>query len=549
MPWPSSSPPALPDPSDDRRDEDWRAGGFGLYVHWPFCAAKCPYCDFNSHVRAGIDQDRWRRALIAEIRSAAEELPGREITSLFFGGGTPSLMPAETVAAVIDAAAACWSIAPDVEITLEANPTSVEAERFRGYRLAGVNRLSMGIQALNDTDLRALGRPNDNLQVHVLASLFFRNQAAYVLGRVIDGNSQRPFAVPILRTPDGRLYLDALLVDPGHLLTLFSLARAYFMVDMEVPSAYIAFLQSLMPEKPRAELYSAVGLQKQGKTIFYRDLHVHLKHSTDHFVLAPGTKGMVMVVFTLPSFPYVFKLIRDRFDPPKDSSPARVKDRYLLVKHHDRVGRMADTLEYSEVALPLARFSPAVLAELQRLTPSSIQIDGDRLVIKHLYIERRLIPLDLYLRDADEQRLRTGVQGFGDALRDLAGANIFPGDLLPKNFGVTRLGRVVFYDYDEICYLTECNFRRIPAARSDEDEYSAEPFYSVGPHDVFPEEFATFLFPPGPARDLFLRLHGDLCDPAFWQDAQRRVRAGLLNEIFPYPQERRFRNAYPDLVP
>ncbi|MFO1107314.1 MAG: radical SAM family heme chaperone HemW [Amaricoccus sp.] len=158
MPWPSSSPPALPDPSDDRRDEDWRAGGFGLYVHWPFCAAKCPYCDFNSHVRAGIDQDRWRRALIAEIRSAAEELPGREITSLFFGGGTPSLMPAETVAAVIDAAAACWSIAPDVEITLEANPTSVEAERFRGYRLAGVNRLSMGIQALNDTDLRALGR-------------------------------------------------------------------------------------------------------------------------------------------------------------------------------------------------------------------------------------------------------------------------------------------------------------------------------------------------------------------------------------------------------
>ncbi len=138
--------------------DDWQAGGFGIYVHWPFCAAKCPYCDFNSHVRAGVDQDAWRSALVAEIAAAAAETPGRRVESVFFGGGTPSLMPPETVAAVLDAVRAGWGLDQGAEVTLEANPTSVEAGRFRGYRDAGVNRLSMGVQALNDADLKRLGR-------------------------------------------------------------------------------------------------------------------------------------------------------------------------------------------------------------------------------------------------------------------------------------------------------------------------------------------------------------------------------------------------------
>lgn len=139
-------------------DEDWRAGGFGLYVHWPFCAAKCPYCDFNSHVVGSVDQVRWAQSLSAEITRLAEELPGRILGSIFFGGGTPSLMKPETVNSVIQAARAGWGFANDIEITLEANPTSVEKERFRGYAEAGINRLSMGVQALNDDDLRRLGR-------------------------------------------------------------------------------------------------------------------------------------------------------------------------------------------------------------------------------------------------------------------------------------------------------------------------------------------------------------------------------------------------------
>ena len=136
--------------------------GFAIYVHWPFCRSKCPYCDFNSHVRDSIDQERWRRGLLRELDYYAAGTPGRTVTSVFFGGGTPSLMAPETAAAVIDRIAARWTLADGAEITLEANPTSVEAGRFRNFRAAGVNRVSLGIQSLNDSDLRFLGRQHDS---------------------------------------------------------------------------------------------------------------------------------------------------------------------------------------------------------------------------------------------------------------------------------------------------------------------------------------------------------------------------------------------------
>ena len=294
-----------------------------------------------------------------------------------------------------------------------------------------------------------------SLQVQVLSSLFYRNKAAYLIGVVVNGPERTPFAVPILQNGKKELFLDALLLRKAELGTLFSLARAYFMVDMEVPSAFVAFLKAIFPDKPTAELYTALGLQKQGKTLFYRDLFEHLKHSTDHFIAAPGVKGMVMVVFTLPSFPYVFKVIRDRFEPPKTCDRAHVEAQYRLVKSNDRVGRMADTLEYSEVAFPVSRFDPALLEELETKAASLLQHDGDRLVIKHVYIERRMTPLDIYVRDPDDAKVRAALREYGNAVKELAAANIFPGDLLLKNFGVTRFGRVVFYDYDEISTLDQ----------------------------------------------------------------------------------------------
>jgi isocitrate dehydrogenase kinase/phosphatase len=387
-------------------------------------------------------------------------------------------------------------------------------------------------------------RARPDLQIQVIGSLFFRNKGAYIVGRLINGEHELPFALPILQNELGELYLDALLVGEDQLLVLFSFARAYFFVDMEVPAACVAFLRWLMPRKPRAELYMAVGLAKQGKTLFYRDLHYHLKHSTDRFTVAPGIKGMVMLVFTLPSFPYVFKVIRDRFAPPKDIDRQTVMDKYLMVKLHDRVGRMADTLEYSLVALPLNRFAPELMEELKRECASVVEFDRDEIVIGHVYIERRMEPLNLYVercrRDGDEAALRQALREYGQAIKELAGAGIFPGDMLLKNFGITRHDRVVFYDYDEIQPMEDTTFRRIPPARSYEEELSAEPYWRIGATDVFPEQFDRFLVSDPRAREIFYEHHRDLLDVDFWQQKQAHVRAGIQEDVFPYPEEVRF---------
>ena len=404
-----------------------------------------------------------------------------------------------------------------------------------------------------------------NFQIQVLSSMFFRNKGGYIIGKIVNGFAEMPFALPVLHsqpTPGrptaagrpstaaaegglghaepGALYIDAALFAEDDLLMLFSFARAYFMVDMEIPSAYVQFLRSLMPRKPRNEIYSALGLQKQGKNNFYRDFLYHLRHSSDKFGIAPGIKGMVMLVFDLPSFPYVFKVIKDFYPPQKDTTRELIKRKYLLVKTHDRVGRMADTLEYTSVAFPRSRISDELVAELQHFCPSQIEVDGDSLVIKHVYIERRMIPLNIYLRDATPEQLEHAVIEYGNAIKDLVAANIFPGDMLWKNFGVTRHGKVVFYDYDEIEYITDCNFRKVPTPRNEEEEMSGEVWYSVGPRDVFPETFEPFLLGNPAVREVFMKHHADLLDAAFWQGHKARIQAGHVHDVFPYDQHKRF---------
>jgi isocitrate dehydrogenase kinase/phosphatase len=388
-------------------------------------------------------------------------------------------------------------------------------------------------------------RPRANFQIQVLSSLFFRNKAAYLVGKVINGFTETPFALPILHAPapagaPPRLVIDAALFGEDDLLMIFSYARAYFMVDMDVPSACVQFLRGLMPRKPRHELYNALGLQKHGKNLFYRDFLAHLRHSSDKFRIAPGIKGMVMLVFDLPSFPYVFKVIKDFYPPQKDTSREQIKSKYLLVKQHDRVGRMADTLEYSSVAFPRHRFEEELINELRHFCPSLLEEDGEQIVIGHLYIERRMIPLNIYLQEAAPAQVAQAVLEYGNAIKDLVAANIFPGDMLWKNFGVTRHGKVVFYDYDEIEYVTDCNFRRVPPPRHEEDEMSGEIWYSVGPKDVFPETFGPFLLGNPAVREVFMAHHGDLLDAAFWQGCKDRILAGHVHDVFPYEPSRRF---------
>ncbi|QMT40776.1 bifunctional isocitrate dehydrogenase kinase/phosphatase [Neisseria shayeganii] len=383
--------------------------------------------------------------------------------------------------------------------------------------------------------------PQDlNLHLQVLNSAFYRNKSAYIFGQIISGNERYPFALAIVHDAKGKLIVDAALFDAAQISVLFSFARAYFLVDMPVPAGYVQFLQSMLPMRSKGDLYTLLGLGKQGKNIFYREFAQHLEYSDDKFILAPGIKGLVMSVFTLPSFPYVFKVIKDTFGPNKDFDREYVRQKYLLVKKHDRVGRMADTLEFVNVALPKHRCDQELIDELRTLAPSQIEETDDLFIVKHLYIEYRLQPLNLFMQTASPQEKAAAVIDYGYALKELASANIFPGDMLYKNFGMTRFKRVIFYDYDEIEYMTDCNFRAIPPAPNPEYEMSGEVWYPVNKGDVFPEEFGPFLLGEPDVRKVFLEHHRDLLTPEFWQQKKERLQQGILEDFYPYPQSVRF---------
>ena len=397
------------------------------------------------------------------------------------------------------------------------------------------------IQLLGDRishHLAAFGNPPPVIEM--IREPFFRNKAAYLVGRIrFDDHNHLPIVLPILTTDENKLYVDACLVDVDAVSILFGFARSYFMVYAPAPAALVRFLSELMPNKTKAELYTAIGCQKHGKTELYREFLHHIEHSDDQFVLAPGIKGMVMSVFTLPSYGFVFKIIKDKFAPQKEISHAVVKEKYRLVKEHDRVGRMADTQEYRNFTFDRHRFSEELLEELLEVAPSIVKVTEKQILIKHLYIERRMIPFNLYVEQANDEDLRHAVDEYGKAIKQLAAANIFPGDMLFKNFGVTRHKRVVFYDYDEISYMTEMNFRQIPPPRYPEDEMAAEPWYSVGVNDVFPEEFRTFLLINPKVRQLFNELHSDLFEPQYWQQLQSNIEEGKFEDVFPYSNHQR----------
>jgi isocitrate dehydrogenase kinase/phosphatase len=401
------------------------------------------------------------------------------------------------------------------------------------------------VYALKERVLPHMPVERDGIVVEVLKSLFYRNKGAYLVGRISDGCRHIPFVIPLIHNERGAIYVDTAIFDTDDVSIIFSFTRSYFMVDAPVPGQIVAFLRQLMPNKEVAELYNAIGQNKHGKTEFYRSFLRHLQHSDDQFIIAPGIKGMVMSVFTLPSYEIVFKIIKDKFDPPKDMSRETVREKYRLVSRHDRVGRMADTQEYSHFRFPLARFSEELLQELQKVVPSQLIIDGDELVICHLYTERKMTPLNLYLQSASDEQIEEAMDEYGNAIKQIAAANIFPGDMLLKNFGVTRHGRVVFYDYDEICFLTECVFREIPEPQTDEQAMSSTPWYNVDPFDVFPEEFRLFFTGNPKAKRAFEKYHSDLYHVDFWRNMQERIRNGNMEDIFPYRRKKRFTRDLP----
>jgi isocitrate dehydrogenase kinase/phosphatase len=394
-----------------------------------------------------------------------------------------------------------------------------------------------------DAQLRELDDGQPIEAVEMARAVFFRGKGAYLVGRIRRGRFANPIVLALVHG-DAGVVLDAALYTRDDASIVFSFTRSYFHVDVDRPREMVAFLSSLMPTKRVSELYIALGFHKHGKTELYREISRHIAETGESFVPARGDKGLVMTVFTLPGLDVVFKVIKDEFRPPKETSRREVMDKYRHVFRHDRAGRLVDAQEYEHLAFPAARFSEAVLAELRRECAEHVRVGADVVALTHLYAERRVTPLNLFIREADEWTARQAVLDFGTALRDLAATNTFPGDMLLKNFGVTRHGRVIFYDYDELTRVTDCMFRDMPRASEGDEETAGEPWFYVGEDDIFPEEFLPFLGLQGRLRDFFLQAHGELLTGRWWREVQERVRAGEIVDIYPYRDDQRLHHAW-----
>ncbi len=509
-------------------------------------------------VRRALGSEAEDRARWAEVRAAyAERCAGHrnaELAETFYNSVTRRVFSTVGVDPVVEfvaggltapgsaGAAPCSSLIP----TGPGTAATVESA-LRGYDLGvpfedaarDARRVAERLEArLDETGADGIDR------LEMLEPVFYRNKGAYLIGRVTAGEAVFPLVLPVLHAEGdaagSAVRVDAALLTPNAVSMVFSFTRSYFHAVCRQPWALVRFLQTLMPQKRTAELYISLGLTKHGKTELYRDLRAFLGRTDERFEAARGTPGMVMRVFTLPSFDVVFKVIKDRFDPPKQTTRAEVRKQYRFVMLHDRVGRLADVQAYEHLEFPRERFDPALLDELLAVAGQTVRVRGGDVVIEHLYTERRVTPLNLYLGEADRRAAEEAVIDCGWAIKDLAAAGIFPGDMLLKNFGVTRHGRVIFYDYDELGLLADYTFRAIPEARDEVERMSAEAWFHVAHGDVFPAEIGQFLGLPAHLRPVFLRHHEDLLDPAFWRSMQAWHRADEPVDLFPYRQSARF---------
>jgi isocitrate dehydrogenase kinase/phosphatase len=505
-----------------------------------------------AQMRARLGENALDRARWAQIRTqfAAQiaGLPDPEFTKTFFSSITRRLFGTIGVAPDIEFHAAeldpLASVTSTVVTNSYVNRGSLQLlfedllgdlpfrSRWRDFDTSLAHVIA-GISA----HLHSIGERRAVQKVEVIRPVFFQIMRAYVVGRLVGRSFTIPLVIALKNTESGVL-VDAVMLAEGQVSIVFSFTRSYFHVDLDRVAEAVVFLKTLLPKKPVSELFTVLGRAKQGKTERYRELMRHLAHTVDHFVHAPGERGLVMVCFTLPSVDVVFKIIRDRFPYPKNILREEVEAKYRLVFKHDRAGRLVDAQEFRRLRFPRALFSPELLEELLTETKKTVHEDGEDLTFDHVYIERRMTPLNLYLRTVTAEVAEKAVLDYGQCIRDLAYSNIFAGDLLLKNFGVTRHGRVIFYDYDELCQVTDCRFRELPEATNDEDEMRAEAWFYVADNDVFPETFLRFLAFDDAQRDAFLRVHGEILTADFWRHVQQRHLEGEVLEVVPYHPHR-----------
>jgi len=493
------------------------------------------------------DRELWHR-IHAQFAARIAGLPDPEFTKTFFSSisrrlfGTVGVAPdIEFVAADLDPLA---NVRSAVVTNTYANHGSLPLlfeDLLGDVRFRSPWRdLDKSIAYVAGEVQAALGEHGERREVEkveVIRPVFYQISRAYVVGRVVGRGFTLPLVIA-LRNSDGGVLVDAVMLKEDDISIIFGFTRSYFHVDLERVAEAVLFLKDIMPRKPVSELFTVLGRAKQGKTERYRELIRHMEHTEDLFAHAAGERGLVMVCFTLPSFDVVFKIIRDRFAYPKTVLRDEVLAKYRLVFIHDRAGRLVDAQEFRRLRFPRARFAPELLEELQREASQTVHVDGADLVFDHMYIERRMTPLNLYLRSAPAEAAEKAVLDYGQCIRDLAYTNIFPGDLLLKNFGVTRHGRVIFYDYDELCQVTDCVFRDVPQATNEDDELRGEAWFYVADNDIFPETFIRFLAFSDEQRESLLRVHGEILTAAFWRSVQQRLREGEVVEVLPYHPHR-----------
>jgi len=499
-----------------------------------------------------LGEEAQERSLWASIRrrfaAIIDPLPDNEFPKTFFSSVTRAVFDTTGVDPAVEFFALdldpLSNVTTHVETKVYVNRGSIELlieELLADFRFRTPYRdFDRSVRTVTDelrSSLESGGERRTVEKLEVIKEVFYQMTRAYLVGRISGRGWTLPFVVA-LRNQDSGVVVDAIMLEEGTVSVLFSFTRSYFHVDLAHVGEVVKFLKSILPRKPVSELYTVLGRAKQGKTERYRELYRHLQTSSDQFILAPGEKGLVMVCFTLPSFDVVFKLIRDKFPYQKNILRQDVLQKYDLVFRHDRAGRLVDAQEFKRMQFPKARFTPDLLHELLTETAATVHEEGDQLLIDHLYIERRMTPLNLYVREASREQAEKAVLDYGQAIRDLAVTNIFPGDLLLKNFGVTRHGRVIFYDYDELCLVTDCRFREVPQSRYEEDEMLAETWYYVGENDVFPETFINFLGFDPHLKDVFLNAHREILTADWWRGIQERLREGDVLEVLPYHKHR-----------
>lgn len=415
---------------------------------------------------------------------------------------------------------------------------------MRQLPLQDLDRDAKRIAEQVSAHLKQIGALKVVERVEMVQEVFFRGMEAYLIGRLYSGSHVIPLALALLHEEEKGIFVDAVLLTEEDTSILFSFTRSYFHVEVERPFELVRFLKTLLPQKRTAEIYNAIGYNRHGKTEFFRDLREHLAYCCgDQFEIAQGKRGMVMEVFTMPSYDIVFKIIKDRFGAPKHQTREHVMEKYDLVFNHDRAGRLVEAQSFEYLNIERCGFTDALLEEFQQTASKTFVVSDEHVILNHVYVERRVTPLDVYLQEAEEESVHSVVVDFGNCIKDLAKSNIFPGDFLLKNFGVTRHGRVVFYDYDEICFITDCRFRKLPEAKTHEDEISGEPWFLVEEADVFPETFRQFVGLPTELMATFLTHHEDLFSVDFWKAVQRSIQDDQFPHILPYAAHRRLGTA------